>query len=159
MKPTGSEERKSNAKDIWIGHEIRIDISKSICVCIDNLDYPAALELHKIYRVIPDEEAALDGDIRVIDESGEDYLYLSLFCANSSIRNRSGIDIESFSISRIGGIGGWGAGGRYVALLTFSLPGSRVLARWRRFLGFQVYPGQCIDYPGLRGNEFMLYLE
>lgn len=44
-------------------------------VCIDNRDYPASLELHKIYRVLPDEDAAADGDLRVIDESGEDYLY------------------------------------------------------------------------------------
>ncbi len=44
-------------------------------VCIDNSGYPASLERHKIYRVLPDEEAASDGDIRVIDESGEDYLY------------------------------------------------------------------------------------
>ena len=44
-------------------------------VCIDNRGYPAALELHKIYRVIPDDGAAADGDIRVVDESGEDYLY------------------------------------------------------------------------------------
>jgi hypothetical protein len=44
-------------------------------VCINNSEYPASLELHKIYRVIPDEEAAQDGDIRVIDESREDYLY------------------------------------------------------------------------------------
>jgi hypothetical protein len=44
-------------------------------VCINNADYPASLELHKIYRAVPDEEAALDGDVRVIDESGEDYLY------------------------------------------------------------------------------------
>jgi hypothetical protein len=44
-------------------------------VCINNADYPASLELHKIYRVLPDEDAAIDGDIRVIDESGEDYLY------------------------------------------------------------------------------------
>jgi len=44
-------------------------------VCIDNKDYPASLELHKIYRVLPDEDAAVDGDLRVIDESGEDYLY------------------------------------------------------------------------------------
>jgi hypothetical protein len=33
------------------------------------------LELHKIYQVIPDRDAARDGDLRVIDESGEDYLY------------------------------------------------------------------------------------
>lgn len=44
-------------------------------VCVNNADYPASLELHKIYRVVPDEDAAQDGDIRVIDESGEDYLY------------------------------------------------------------------------------------
>lgn len=44
-------------------------------VCINNAEYPASLELHKIYRVILDEDAAQDGDIRVIDESGEDYLY------------------------------------------------------------------------------------
>ena len=44
-------------------------------VCINNRDYPASLELHKIYRVLPDEDASQDGDIRVVDESGEDYLY------------------------------------------------------------------------------------
>lgn len=44
-------------------------------VCLDNRNYPASLELHKIYRALPDEDAAEDGDIRVIDESGEDYLY------------------------------------------------------------------------------------
>jgi hypothetical protein len=44
-------------------------------VCIDNRDYVASLELHKIYRVVPDENAVRDGDLRVIDESGEDYLY------------------------------------------------------------------------------------
>ena len=44
-------------------------------VCINNADYPASLELHKVYRVIPDAGAAKDGDLRVIDESGEDYLY------------------------------------------------------------------------------------
>ncbi len=49
--------------------------SKQFAVCIDNRGYPASLELHKIYRVIPDSEAAADGDLRVVDESGEDYLY------------------------------------------------------------------------------------
>jgi hypothetical protein len=44
-------------------------------VCIDNADYPASLELCKIYRVLPDEDAAEDGDLRIVDESGEDYLY------------------------------------------------------------------------------------
>ncbi len=44
-------------------------------VCVNNAEYPASLELHKIYRVLPDKEAESDGDLRVIDESGEDYLY------------------------------------------------------------------------------------
>ena len=44
-------------------------------VCINNTDYPASLERHKIYRVIPDKNAQQDGDLRIIDESGEDYLY------------------------------------------------------------------------------------
>lgn len=44
-------------------------------VCLNNQNYPASLEVHKIYRVISDEEAQLDGDLRIIDESGEDYLY------------------------------------------------------------------------------------
>jgi hypothetical protein len=44
-------------------------------LCIDNTDYPASLERFKVYRVLPDEDAAADGDLRVIDESGEDYLY------------------------------------------------------------------------------------
>jgi len=44
-------------------------------ICIDNSEYPASLELHKIYRVLPDKEAQADGDLRIIDESGEDYLF------------------------------------------------------------------------------------
>jgi hypothetical protein len=44
-------------------------------ICVGNSEYPASLELHKIYRVVPDKDAERDGDLRVIDESGEDYLY------------------------------------------------------------------------------------
>ena len=44
-------------------------------LCIDNSDYAVSLELHKIYRVLPDRDAAEHGDLRIIDESGEDYLY------------------------------------------------------------------------------------
>ena len=53
----------------------RKTLAKHFVVCVNNRDYPASLELHKIYRVLPDEDAAEDGDLRVIDESGEDYLY------------------------------------------------------------------------------------
>lgn len=44
-------------------------------VCIRNKDYAASLELRKLYRVLPDRRAAKLGQIRVIDESGEDYIY------------------------------------------------------------------------------------
>ena len=46
-------------------------------VCIDNNGYEASLELGKLYRILPDENAEAHGYIRVIDESGEDYGYSS----------------------------------------------------------------------------------
>jgi hypothetical protein len=44
-------------------------------VCLDNSDYPASLEIGKLYRVIPDKEAAAEGYLRVVDESGDDYAF------------------------------------------------------------------------------------
>lgn len=44
-------------------------------ICVSNESYLASLELWKVYRVLPDEKAAPHNLIRVIDESGEDYLY------------------------------------------------------------------------------------
>jgi len=49
--------------------------SVQFVVCLDNEGYPASLEVGKLYRFIPDEEAAAEGLIRVIDESGEDYAF------------------------------------------------------------------------------------
>jgi hypothetical protein len=47
----------------------------SYVVCIDNAEYPSSLELRKIYQRLPDPRAEQDGLLRVIDETGEDYLY------------------------------------------------------------------------------------
>jgi hypothetical protein len=44
-------------------------------VCVRNKGYAASLELRKLYQVVADETAAKLHQIRVIDESGEDYLY------------------------------------------------------------------------------------
>jgi len=44
-------------------------------ICIDNSDYPASLERRKIYEVLPDKDAEKIEHLRVIDESGDDYLY------------------------------------------------------------------------------------
>jgi hypothetical protein len=44
-------------------------------ICVGNKGYAASLELRKIYQVIPDKVASKLHQIRVVDESGEDYLY------------------------------------------------------------------------------------
>ena len=50
-------------------------MSKAYVICIENSEYPASLELRKIYEVVPDDEAGSLEQIRIIDESGDDYLY------------------------------------------------------------------------------------
>jgi hypothetical protein len=44
-------------------------------VCIKNKGYEASLEVGKLYRVLPDEQAENHGYLRIVDESGEDYGY------------------------------------------------------------------------------------
>ena len=48
-------------------------------VCIKNEDYPASLEVGKIYQTLPDRGATKHSLLRVIDESTEDYLYPDAF--------------------------------------------------------------------------------
>jgi hypothetical protein len=47
----------------------------SYVLCIDDGGYPESLDVRKVYAVVPDEQAAGRQYIRVIDETGEDYLY------------------------------------------------------------------------------------
>jgi len=49
--------------------------TKPFALCIDNTDYQASLIPGKVYRVVPDPRAAKDDFVRIVDESGEDYLY------------------------------------------------------------------------------------
>jgi hypothetical protein len=49
--------------------------SKSLVICLDNSGYEVSLERRKIYVALPDAEAARLRRIRVVDESGDDYLY------------------------------------------------------------------------------------
>jgi hypothetical protein len=44
-------------------------------ICVKNKQYGASLELRKLYQVLPDDAAVRHNQLRVIDESGEDYLY------------------------------------------------------------------------------------
>jgi hypothetical protein len=49
--------------------------ARRFVVCVRNDGYEASLECNKIYAVVPDAEAERDGDLRVMDESGEDYIF------------------------------------------------------------------------------------
>jgi hypothetical protein len=54
-------------------------VSKQLVVCINNEGYPASLEKRKIYLWVRDPAAEKRGLIRIIDESGDDYLYPKMF--------------------------------------------------------------------------------
>jgi len=47
----------------------------TFAICLDNEGYEAALELRKIYMIAPPESNDPEGYVRIVDESGEDYLY------------------------------------------------------------------------------------
>jgi hypothetical protein len=53
--------------------------AKRLVVCIENDGYPASLERRKIYVALRDDAAGKHGLVRVIDESGDDYLYPNRF--------------------------------------------------------------------------------
>ena len=53
------------------------DVALQFALCLNNEGYPASLEVGKLYRIIPDEEAAAHGYLRVTDESGEDYAFVA----------------------------------------------------------------------------------
>ena len=55
--------------------------AKQFAVCLKNDGYEVSLERRKIYQVLPDPDAAKHRQIRVIDESGDDYLYPKNFFA------------------------------------------------------------------------------
>ena len=52
---------------------------QQLALCLRNKGYEVSLERRKIYPVLPDRDAAAHGQLRIIDESGEDYLYSATF--------------------------------------------------------------------------------
>ncbi|MGE0704697.1 MAG: hypothetical protein AB7P22_12260 [Vicinamibacterales bacterium] len=73
MKPRHSARKSASAR----GTSTRRKSAPSprFAVCIRNDGDEASLERNKIYAVVPDDEAEREGDLRVVDESGEDYLF------------------------------------------------------------------------------------
>ena len=49
--------------------------TEQFALCVDNAGNEASLILGKVYRIIPDARAAKDDLVRIVDESGEDYLF------------------------------------------------------------------------------------
>ncbi len=56
-------------------------MKRKFLLCVDNEGYEASLEIRKLYEKLPDKEAECHNQVRIIDESGEDYLYPSKFFA------------------------------------------------------------------------------
>ena len=74
MKQTVSARKSSNVSGTSTRSRQRV-AQRQFAVCVNNAGYEASLERNKIYVIVPDADAERDGDIRVVDESGEDYLF------------------------------------------------------------------------------------
>ena len=75
MKHTASAKKSSSARGTSTRSRKATAIDRQFAVCVDNNGYEASLERNKIYVVLSDKDAESDTDIRVVDESGEDYLF------------------------------------------------------------------------------------
>ncbi len=75
MKHTASAKRSSSARGTSTRARKSGAAGQEFAVCVDNAGYEASLERNKIYVVLSDKDAERVGDIRVVDDSGEDYLF------------------------------------------------------------------------------------
>jgi len=75
MKHMASAKKSSNAKRTSTRLSRSATVGRRFAVCVDNDGYEASLERYKIYVVLSDKDAEIAGDVRVIDESGEDYVF------------------------------------------------------------------------------------
>ena len=76
-------------------HRTALRPRAAFVICVENEGYESSLEVRKVYQVIPDRGAAAADLIRVIDESGEDYLFPIAFFQPitlvSSLRRKLGL--------------------------------------------------------------------
>ena len=62
-----------------------VDAEKRYAVCLQNSGHEVSLELRKLYELLPDDDAAREDLVRVVDESGDDYLYPSSWFAEVAV--------------------------------------------------------------------------
>ncbi len=75
MKHTASAKKSSSARRTSTRAGKSGAAGRQFAVCVDNDGYEGSLERNKIYVVLTDKDAERDGDLRIVDESGEDYLF------------------------------------------------------------------------------------
>jgi putative heme iron utilization protein len=75
MKHTASAKKSSSARGTSTKARKSTATDRRFAVCVDNDGYEASLERNKIYVVLADKAAEKDGELRIIDESGDDYLF------------------------------------------------------------------------------------
>ena len=73
MKRTASARKNSSASAISTRR--RKPAVRRFAVCVRNDGYEVSLERNKIYAVLRDDDAERDGDLHIVDESGDDYLF------------------------------------------------------------------------------------
>jgi hypothetical protein len=75
MSATNRPQGNANDPDLDLMTRIAPAAEPRFAVCVCNDGFPAALELHRIYRMLPDAQGERHGLVRIVDESGEAYLY------------------------------------------------------------------------------------
>ena len=73
--------------------------NRVVMFCMENKDCED-LERRKIYQVLPDDKASKEGYVRVIDESGEDYLYPESYFISVQLPNVPGVDVETLDTKK-----------------------------------------------------------
>jgi hypothetical protein len=71
----GMSERRNSRSNDSSRSRVMARGTRKLVICLNNVGYEASLERHKVYVAISDPQAEKLGQLRVIDESGEDYLY------------------------------------------------------------------------------------
>jgi hypothetical protein len=84
MKQQALESGSSKSNGIWSKNMTNYQF----VVCIHNSDYEVSLEPRKLYQVLPDSDAARHHQLRIVDESGDDYLYPESFFLAISLPER-----------------------------------------------------------------------
>jgi hypothetical protein len=72
------------------------ETKKKFVVCVRNDDCED-LDLRKLYQVFPDSKASQDGYLRIVDESGEDYLYPESYFVSVNLSSKAQ---EAMSVAR-----------------------------------------------------------